>query len=87
MNRHRLRGTWEDDPAPIPFPGQDGAAPAGRQAGGQDDPVHPETQPADADTDGLIESVDRELDAASYRLDELRRLVTPFEDDDPPSAA
>lgn len=74
MNRFRLRGTWEDDPAPIPFP----TPQPGRNADGRTDPAH-------LTTDGLIASVSSELEAVSYRFEELRRLFGP--NDDGPSAA
>lgn len=86
MNRYRLRGTWEDDPAPIPFPGTR----PGRQAGGTAEPQR-HAQAADADipsTDELIDSVDSHLDRISYKIDELRQMLSPFDGEtDPPPAA
>jgi hypothetical protein len=74
MNRFRLRGTWEDDPEPIPFPTHQ----AGRHAGARTGPAH-------LSTDELIASVGSELEAVSYRFEELRRLFDT--NDDGPSAA
>ncbi len=80
MNRFRLRGTWEDDPAPIPFPG----AFAGRHAGKLD-----RSDLADAPSaDAIIRDVEAELERASLKIDELRELLSPFDSDiDPPPAA
>ncbi|MEM8756242.1 MAG: hypothetical protein AAGF47_00480 [Planctomycetota bacterium] len=79
MNRFRLRGTWEEDPTPIPFP-------AGREAGAEDRPA-----PADTDrqmsTDEVIETVEGELDRLTLRIDDLRRMVMPFDDGNEPDPA
>ena len=86
MSQHRLRGTWEDDPAPLPFPG----SVAGRFAGAGDQvPSHrlSHADAADASTDELIDSVEQELDRISLRFHELRDMLTPFGDEDPPPAA
>lgn len=80
MNQFRLRGTWEDDPAPLPFP-----APhrAGRNAGATEDR---DTQSPVADTDSVIADVEAHLDRVTYKIDELRDLLTPFDRDPPPAA-
>lgn len=88
MNRHHLRGTWEDDPAPLPFPGT-----PGRQAGATPSPTigRSADRGTDADaaaaTDRVIADVDTHLDRISYKIDELRDLLMPFEGSDPPPAA
>lgn len=83
MNRFRLRGTWEDDPAPIPFPG----TAAGRHAGQAEQSG--DANLADAPTtDDVIRNVEAELERASFKIDELRDLLAPFDGDiDPPPAA
>ena len=86
MSQHRLRGTWEDDPAPLPFPG----SVAGRLAGSEDrTAAHriSSADAADASTDELIESVEREMDRISLRFRELQDMLSPFGDEDPPPAA
>lgn len=77
MDRFRLRGTWEDDPAPIPFP-------AGRDADAK--PSRPD--PAELSGTELSESVESELDFITYRFNELRELFGAGpDDDDSPTAA
>lgn len=78
MNRFRLRGTWEDDPAPLPFPG----AQAGRQAGATADTPSDEI----ASTDDVIRSVEAEFERASLKIDELRSMLEPYDGDPPPAA-
>lgn len=87
MNRFRLRGTWEEDPAPIPFP-------AGRSAGADSgaheaaDAIDRRTDDRDAmSTDEVIEAVEGELDRLTLRIDELRAMVTPFPDGSDPDPA
>ncbi|MEL6499148.1 MAG: hypothetical protein AAF937_03275 [Planctomycetota bacterium] len=80
MNRFRLRGTWEDDPAPIPFP-------SGRDAGATETTGDHAFDHA-ATTDDVIRSVEAEFERASLKIDELRDLLSPFNGDtDPPPAA
>lgn len=81
MNQFRLRGTWEDDPAPLPFPGSAAGRDAGARGATQD------REPA-ATTEQVIAGVDKHLDRMSFKLDELRDMLTPFDGGgDPPSAA
>lgn len=82
MNQFRLRGTWEDDPAPLPFP-----APlrAGRNAGATED-RDTQSPVADTDSDSVIAGVEAHLDRVTYKIDELRDLLTPFDRDPPPAA-
>lgn len=73
MNRFRLRGTWEEDPAPIPFPRQ---AP-GRDAGGAPrSPASrvPETRLSDR-TRELMESVDEQFGQLQLNFNEFRELL------------
>lgn len=87
MNQFRLRGTWEEDPAPIPFPRDV----AGRNAGSGQRPSRasqiPETQLSER-TRELIETVDEEIDHLQLRFDEFRHLLeTENIEDDGPTAA
>ncbi|GAB5497512.1 MAG: hypothetical protein Phyf2KO_25920 [Phycisphaerales bacterium] len=87
MNRFRLRGTWEEDPAPIPFPRDV----AGRDAGAGEETSRasdiPETQLSER-TRELIENVDEEIDRLQLRFDEFRHLLETEEPDyDGPTAA
>ncbi len=78
MNRFRLRGTWEEDPAPIPFP----VSQAGRQAGAEADERDAPS------SDEVIRGVEAEFDRISLKIDELRDMLTPYQGDtDPPPAA
>ncbi|RNC80392.1 MAG: hypothetical protein ED559_00835 [Phycisphaera sp.] len=87
VNRFRLRGTWEDDPAPIPFPRDV----AGRDAGAGSTATRasqvPETQLSER-TRELIDNVDEEIDRLQLRFDEFRHLLEAeeFEDDGPTAA-
>lgn len=85
MNRFRLRGTWEDDPAPFPFPGALRGAQPGRRAGTEDQPrdIHLADAPS---TDALIRNVEAEFERASLKIDDLRDMLTPFDGDLPPAA-
>ena len=60
MNRFRLRGTWEEDPAPIPFPRQVPGRAAGDRPRSPADRV-PETKLSDR-TRELMESVDEQFE-------------------------
>lgn len=87
MNRFRLRGTWEEDPAPIPFPRQ---AP-GRDAGGRPrSPASrvPETQLSER-TKELMESVDERFGQLQLNFNEFRELLEADRqtNDDGPRAA
>ena len=87
MNRFRLRGTWEEDPAPIPFPRNV----AGRSAG-VDAPEHhtdiPETQLSER-TREMIEHFDEHIDRLQIRFEEFAHLLEDEEEagSDGPSAA
>ncbi|MGP1273622.1 MAG: hypothetical protein ACTS22_09845 [Phycisphaerales bacterium] len=86
MSRHRLRGTWEEDPAPLPFP----SGAAGRSAGADEDAPPQRFEPGDhaeRSTDALIEGVEAEMERLNARFRELRSMLTPFEGEDPPPAA
>lgn len=90
MNQFRLRGTWEEDPAPIPFPrhapgrhaGQSAAAPASRAK------AVPETR-LSARTRELMETVDTQFERLQLNFDEFRHLFETQESsfDAGPSAA
>jgi len=89
VNQFRLRGTWEEDPAPIPFPRNV----AGRNAG----VASPTPSPASdipetklsARTRELMTSVDQDLDRLQLKIEEFSHLLD-AEDQagyDDPSAA
>ena len=86
MDHFRLRGTWEEDPAPIPFP----RSVAGRDAGSSGST---QTKPAEAvgAVDDTIAGVERELDRLQLRFDQFKDLfdasLEGFDDGDHPSAA
>jgi hypothetical protein len=82
MNRFRLRGTWEDDPAPLPFPG----VAAGRQAGAPADAASDTAADEITPTDDVIRGVEAEFERASLKIDELRSMLEPFDGDPPPAA-
>ena len=87
MNRFRLRGTWEEDPAPIPFPGRV----AGRDAGVADtSPAAdiPETKLSDR-TRELMTNIDQDLDRLQLKINEFSHLLDAEEDtgSDGPAAA
>ncbi|HED54396.1 MAG TPA: hypothetical protein ENJ00_09405 [Phycisphaerales bacterium] len=83
MDHFRLRGTWEEDPAPIPFPRHI----AGRDAGNA---ASTQTKP-DIGVEHTIADVEQELDRLQLRFDEFKDLfdatLDGFDDGDHPSAA
>ena len=87
MNRFRLRGTWEEDPAPIPFPRQVPGRTAGDRPKSPADSV-PETQ-LSARTRELMANVDEQFDRLQLNFNEFRDLIETEDDpyDNGPSAA
>lgn len=87
MNRFRLRGTWEEDPAPIPFPREAAGRDAGAAAPSPASDV-PETKLSDR-TRELITNVDQDMDRLQIKFDEFTHLLDSEEetDHDGPSAA
>lgn len=86
MNHHRLRGTWEEDHAPIPFPRAAGRD-AGQASPSPADAV-PEAPISDR-TQELVENVEQEFGRLQLRFDEFKHLLghTPSIEDDGPTAA
>jgi len=84
VDHFRLRGTWEEDPAPIPFP----RSVAGRDAGSSGST---QTKPAPEAVDDTIAGVERELNRLQLRFDEFKDLfdasLEGSDDGDHPSAA
>ncbi len=87
MNQFRLRGTWEEDPAPIPFPRQVPGRSAGNRSRSPADSV-PVAKLSDR-TRELMESVDEQFDRLQLNFNEFRELLESEEEtfDDGPSAA
>ena len=87
MNRFRLRGTWEEDPAPIPFPRQVPGRAAGDRPRSPADSV-PVAKLSER-TRELMESVDEQFEHLQLNFNEFRELLEVEEDsyDDGPSAA
>ena len=87
MNRFRLRGTWEEDPAPIPFPRDVAGRDAGTDAPSPASEVK-EAQLSDR-TRELITNVDQDFDRLQIKFDEFTHLLDPEEEagHDGPSAA
>lgn len=90
MNRFRLRGTWEEDPAPIPFPrhapgrhaGQATRTPAAKAK------AVPETLLSHR-TRELMDTVDSQFERMQLSFDEFRHLLETQDQslDSGPSAA
>lgn len=87
MNRFRLRGTWEEDPAPIPFPRQAPGRDAGQRRPSPADRI-PETQ-LSRRTRELMDTVDSRFEELQLNFNEFRELMQAQEEsyDDGPSAA
>ena len=73
MNQFRLRGTWEEDPAPIPFPRQVPGRSAGDRSRSPADSV-PVTKLSDR-TRELMETVDEQFDRLQLNFNEFRELL------------
>jgi hypothetical protein len=87
VDRFRLRGTWEEDPAPIPFPGKVAGRDAGVAAPSPASKVS-ETKLSDR-TRELMTNVDQDLDRLQLKFDEFTHLLDAEEEAgyDDPSAA
>ena len=86
MNQFRLRGTWEEDPAPIPFPRSVPGRTAGNRSRSPADSV-PVAKLSER-TRELMEQVDEKFDHLQLNFNEFRELLGAEEDSfDGPSAA
>lgn len=87
MDRFRLRGTWEEDPAPIPFPRQAPGRHAGQQARSPASRV-PVTKLSER-TRELMDNVDSQFERLQLNFDEFRHQFETQESsfDNGPSAA
>ncbi len=87
MDRFRLRGTWEEDPAPIRFPRQAPGRNAGQQSRSPASRV-PVTKLSER-TRELMNDVDSQFERLQLNFDEFRHQLDAQKSsyDDGPSAA
>lgn len=90
MNQFRLRGTWEEDPAPIPFPRHAPGRQAGHAARSSSSGSPAVAQPGlSRRTRELMETVDSQFERLQLNFDEFRHLLDAQDQslDNGPSAA
>lgn len=88
MDRFRLRGTWEEDPAPIPFPRQAPGRHAGQKQTRSPADRVPVTKLSER-TRELMNDVDAHFERLQLNFDEFRNQLEAQNSsfDDGPSAA